>query len=98
MEHSKLPWATKQHGANSHSLMSGDMVLAVFKRFDMPEINKANAAFIVKACNEHDTLKAKEELFDDIASSLKRHWEHCQLDIDVCRVCEMYQKAKELTK
>lgn len=30
--------------------------------------NPANADFIVKACNEHDTLKAKAELVDKLAA------------------------------
>jgi hypothetical protein len=72
MEHSKLPWELRQHGQSSYSVMSGDMVLTVLKRYDMPEINKANAAFIVKACNSHATLQAKAELFNEAVRLLKK--------------------------
>lgn len=49
-------WYVKQHGTNSYSVMCGDMVLTVFKRFDMPEKNKANAYFTCKAVNSHKAL------------------------------------------
>ena len=41
---------------NNWVVMSGNIVIATFTRKDYPEWNRANARFIVKACNSHDAL------------------------------------------
>lgn len=66
MEHSKLLWATKKATEDGITLLiKGDMVVArVFTE-------QVNAADIATACNEHDTLKAKADLFDELVDELE---------------------------
>ncbi len=65
MEHSKLPYIYEPSTGNHEMLIlsrsehqQGGVVARVRKLQD--------AVFIVTACNEHDTLKAKAELLDDL--------------------------------
>ena len=98
MKHSKLPWKKSGHQieCNGHPRL----VLKCENMFmDDDEID-ANADFIVTACNEHDTLKAKAELLDeavkaidgvlaDIADTLtNKRYHQCN---------EILSKAKELS-
>ncbi len=48
----------KQHGECSWAIMSGDIVLAAFKREDNLEHNQANAQELVKRWNCHEELLA----------------------------------------
>ena len=96
MEHSKLPFEAINETGSIVIYSSDSEIVGVLDTDS--GLNKEDADFIITACNEYDTLKAKAELLDDIATSLKRHWQHCQLSEDDCRICQMHRTAKELSK
>lgn len=62
MEHIKGTLILKQHGTHSYSVMSGDMVLTVCKRYDRPKQNRANAYRIVECWNACDGIEDPTQL------------------------------------
>ena len=67
MEHSKLPWKEGTYGG---IYPAGDNPPAITSMSHMDgswrHNAKANTAFIVIACNEHDSLKSKEKLLGEL--------------------------------
>lgn len=65
MKHSKLPWKKQSlsNGFRGIVDVNNKTVLAI--SWHAPKCDE-DITFIVKACSEHDTLKAKAELLDEI--------------------------------
>jgi hypothetical protein len=72
MDHSKLPWEAVKD-VTAFVIYSADYDIAAVIDTDGPD--KANAEFIVKACNEHDTLKADNKRLRD---------RDCNATIELC--------------
>jgi hypothetical protein len=64
MEHSKLPF--RHVSDNSTEITYWDIEDADHRKIGDTGKSQANADFIVTACNQHNTLKAKEGLFDEL--------------------------------
>ncbi|MGR3218615.1 MAG: hypothetical protein ACUZ8H_02205 [Candidatus Anammoxibacter sp.] len=59
MSHTDLPWHKNKNYADCIHAEHGDMVTDLsYVRVNSKEINEANAAFIVKACNNHYQILA----------------------------------------
>ena len=71
MKHSKLPWKEGKYGG---IYPSGDnppaITLMSHKDGSYRHNAKANTSFIITACNEHDTLKTKENLLNEMGTCL----------------------------
>jgi len=105
MEHSKLPWKTGTKGI----IESGDVMIQaadghatwvarVIGGIPTKEL-KANANLIVKACNEHDILKAKAELFDDMMKTWRLIFTAGPKPVPMMAAIDLFeQKAKEIGK
>ena len=93
-KHTPMPWiAIPMSGpgnGNNWVVMSGNIVIATFTRKDYPEWNRANARFIVKACNSHDALllDACRNLVSSMADL------HHPGDLADCRHCRNVRIAK----
>lgn len=72
MEHSKLLWKTEtcplHPGCTDIVTSDGKFVVCV--RGDKPEV----AEHIVKACNEHEELKRKSEIFDELVVAYRKRF------------------------
>jgi len=87
MEHSKLPWKNHVTDVYSGEFGKGKRIALGCE----PE----DAAFIVKACNEYDALKAKAGKLDAATNALR------EIKIIACRAnylnyegtCEVYNMA-----
>ena len=69
MEHSKLPW--RVNGPQIECDGHPRLVTKCENIFMEDAEIHSNSHFIVKACNEHDMLKAKAELFDEMVKILE---------------------------
>lgn len=79
-KHTELPWVAKPSGGDSWVVMKGGIVLTTLNRRDQPERNKANAEYIVLACNSDDDLvKACKALFLRVTMHYASHQEICKL-------------------
>jgi len=125
MEHSKLPWKYCNYGTFVTAVDIGgcEMKASEFPVCQMrgwghlqyhgdekgAGIQEANANFIVKACNEHDTLKAKANMLDnEIIAYFQDNCEQCKHESiskygkhgkEGCKSCwsgKLLRKAKEL--
>jgi hypothetical protein len=104
MKHSELPWKSHFYTHNekpSHFWIQTEevegrsYVVAEVKCNKNPNLDNANADFIVKACNEYYSLKAKAELLDKAIMALQGvqpiiEHRYCR------RVDNVLKKAKEL--
>lgn len=64
-EHTEMPWVVRQYKQTEMIRIAGPTksngkrdIIAVFPLMQKVETNKANADFIVQACNSHDDLLA----------------------------------------
>jgi len=102
--HSKLPWQYRSDNLTSTTYW--DIEDADHRILASTGMSRLNAEFIVKACNNYDTLKAKADLFDGLLTALESY--HDQLTaIDAAMGLEtngrssvdyLLSKAKELSK
>ena len=94
MSHFKLPWEINKNTGEVHA--EERMVASVYPVADTKENivkNKANAAFIVKACNEHYKQKeSNAKLLDAL-----KHVRNCQTmsEISWVEIDEAIKQAEE---
>jgi hypothetical protein len=99
MEHSKLPW--RVNGPQIECDGHPRLVTKCENMFMEDAEIHANSHFIVTACNEHDTLKAKADLFDELVSWGANYDESSvgNIMIELAFLVQKFtDKAKELTK
>lgn len=73
MEHSKIPWMLKR--ALDHDeyarIFGWNQQQTGTEAVTIGEVRIENAEFIIKACNEHDTLKVIAALHDELVKELE---------------------------
>ena len=98
IDHTPLPWNWHEQGeANEYCLLTNDKrwVLAFRQNGEIwTKEQKANAEFIVRACNSHDAmLDALDEITDALLYGMGK--EAIQLRVELC--LQAISKARDVT-
>ncbi len=103
MGHSKSPWKVYNFDGVPAIEDADGRHLAKMSGIWSPEEDRDNAEYIAKACIEHDTLKAKADLFDKAITIIRSQCAFCvkmtpSMDKcpDGCRVKRFKKKVKDL--
>ena len=98
MKHSKLPFKVDDASAFSFAITdSSEQFICALNWCTLAKqpAAKERADFIINACNQHDTLKAKAELFDKVA--IRFNNSNSDLEM-ISTIMYIQEQAKELTR